>query len=79
MEAIEGPDWEKWLEAMKFEIGSMYHNQVWNLVNIPYGRKAVGNKWILKKKIDGGYIKLDLSQRVFDKFKELTTITHSHP
>jgi hypothetical protein len=42
--AMEGPESEKWLEAMKFEIRSMYDNQVWTLVDIPSVRKAVENK-----------------------------------
>ena len=49
-EAMMSPDSEKWLEAMKSEIGSMYDNQVWTLVDLPDGRKAVENKWIFKKK-----------------------------
>jgi len=28
---------EKWIEAMKFEMDSMYTNQVWNLVEVPEG------------------------------------------
>ena len=51
-EAMEGPESEKWLEAMKSEIGSMYDNQVWTLVDIPEVRKPVENKWIFKKKTD---------------------------
>jgi hypothetical protein len=51
-EAMEGPESEKWLEAMKSEIGSMYDNKVWTLMEIPEGRKAVENKWIFKKKTD---------------------------
>ena len=51
-EAMAGPESEKWLEAMKSEMGSMYDNQVWALVDIPEGRKAVENKWIFKKKTD---------------------------
>ena len=49
-EAMEGPESEKWLEAMKSEIGSMHENKVWTLVDIPNDRKAVENKWIFKKK-----------------------------
>jgi hypothetical protein len=49
---MEGPESEKWLEAMKSEIRSMYDNQVWTLVDIPSDRKAIENKWIFKKKID---------------------------
>jgi hypothetical protein len=52
MEAMEGPESEKWLEAMKSEIRSMYDNQVWTLVDIPNDCKAVENKWISKKKTD---------------------------
>src|SRR3954464_12919179 len=43
-EAMEGPESEKWLEAMKSEIDSMYANKVWTLVDIPEDRKAVENK-----------------------------------
>jgi hypothetical protein len=52
MEAMEGLESEKWLEAMKSEIRSMYDNQVWNLVDIPSDRKAIVNKWIFKQKTD---------------------------
>jgi hypothetical protein len=51
-EAMEGSESEKWLEAMKSEIRSMYDNQVWTSVDIPSDRKAVDNKWIFKKKTD---------------------------
>src|SRR4051795_152072 len=51
-EAMMSPDSNKWQEAMKSEIGSMYENQVWTLVDLPDGRKAVENKWIFKKKTD---------------------------
>ena len=48
-EAMMSPESGKLLEAMKSEMGSMYDNQVWNLVeNVP-GRKRVGCKWIFKK------------------------------
>ena len=49
-EAMAGPDSDKWLEAMKSEIGSMYENEVWTLKVLPEGRKAIQNKWIFKKK-----------------------------
>ena len=40
----------KWLEAMKSEIGSMYENKMWTLVDLPDDRQAIENKWIFKKK-----------------------------
>ena len=34
-EAMMSPDSDKWLEAIKSEIGSMYENKVWTLVDLP--------------------------------------------
>jgi len=52
MEAIMGPDSEKWLGAMNSEIESMHGNQVWNLVDPIDGVRPVECKGIFKKKID---------------------------
>ena len=49
-EAMVSPDSAKWLEAMKSEMGSMYENKVWTLVDLPVDRQAIENKWIFKKK-----------------------------
>ena len=38
-EAIMGPNSEKWVEAMKAEMQSMYDNKVWTLVDAPKGVK----------------------------------------
>ena len=43
------PDSAKLLEAMKSEMGSMYENKVWTLVDLPDDRQAIENKWIKKK------------------------------
>ena len=51
-EAMVDPDSEQWLITMRFEIESMGDNQVWNLVDLPDGFKAIECKWIYKKKID---------------------------
>jgi hypothetical protein len=40
-EAMMSPDSDRWLEAMKSEIGSMYENKVWTLVDLPNDRKAI--------------------------------------
>ena len=82
-EAVMSPDSAKWLEAMKSEMGSMYGNKVWTLVDLPGDRQAIENKWIFKKKTDADVMllstKLDLLRKVFDKFMELTTMRPSHP
>ena len=53
--ALECPAKEKWKVALEDEMESMKVNQVWSLVDLPSGRKAIGNKWILKikRKADG--------------------------
>ena len=51
-EAMMSPDSAKWLEAMKSEMGSMYENKVWTLVDLPVDRQAIENKWIFNMKMD---------------------------
>ena len=51
-EAMMSTNSDNWLEAMKSEIGSMYENTVWTLVDLPDDRQAIENKWIFKKKTD---------------------------
>jgi hypothetical protein len=40
---------------MEEEMESMKINQVWDLVDLPSGRRSIGNKWVLKikRKADG--------------------------
>ena len=75
-------DSDKWLEAMKSEIESMYENKVWTLVDLTDDRQAIENKWIFRGRWTLIVVllstKLDLSKRVFDKFKVLTTMRFSH-
>ena len=37
-EAMMSPDSAKWLEAMISEMGFMYENKVWNLIDLPDDR-----------------------------------------
>ena len=68
-EAIMSPDSDKWLEAMKSEIESMYENKVWTLVVLPDDQQAIENKWIFKRRLTLMVMllstKLDLSQKLF--------------
>ena len=82
-EAKMSPDSDKWLEAMKSEIGSMYENKVWTLVNLPDDRQAIENKWIFKKKTGADssatiYKARLVEKRFLKKFKVLTTMRLSH-
>ena len=48
-EAMMSPDSAEWLEAMKSEIGCMYENKVWTLVDLPDDRHAIENKMDLQE------------------------------
>ena len=72
-----GPDSDEWLEAIKFEKGSM------TLEEILDGHKAVGYKWILKGRqtmmVSITIKKARLVVKMFsDKFKDLTMMRLSH-
>ena len=65
------PDSAKWLVAMKSEMGSMYENKVWTLVDLPDDRQAIkingssrGRRTLIVVLLS---TKLDLSKKVFDK------------
>src|SRR4051812_36013149 len=51
-EAMMSPDSAKWFKAMKSEMGSMYENKVWTLIDLPNDWQAIENKWIYKRKTD---------------------------
>ena len=46
------PDSEKWLQAMRSKMQSIYDTHVWNLVDLPEGAKVIGCKWVHKIKHD---------------------------
>ena len=51
-EAMMSPDSAKCLEAMKSEIGSMYENKAWTLIDLLDDQQAMLNKWIFKRKMN---------------------------
>ncbi|KAH9714593.1 hypothetical protein KPL71_020713 [Citrus sinensis] len=52
-EALESSDIALWMTAMQEEIEALHKNKTWELVPLPRGRKAIGNKWVYKIKRDG--------------------------
>ena len=42
----------KWKEAINEELDSIIKNDVWELVELSKNRKAIGSKWILKRKFE---------------------------
>ena len=49
-EAVSGPEKSKWEKAMEVEMQSLEENSVWDLVELPEGKRAIGNKWVYKVK-----------------------------
>ena len=49
-ETLKDKDADLWQKAMKFEMQSMYSNQIWDLMEPPEGIKPIKCKWIYKKK-----------------------------
>ena len=43
-EAVGGSDAYQWIAAMQEEIEALHKNQTWDLVQLPSGRKSIGNK-----------------------------------
>ncbi|GJV41248.1 putative ribonuclease H-like domain-containing protein [Tanacetum coccineum] len=43
---------ESWVEAMQEELLQFKLQQVWILVDFPYGKKAIGTKWVFRNKRD---------------------------
>ena len=82
-EAMVGPYSDKWLEAMKSEIGSMYQNKVWTLVDLPDDRQAIEINGSLRRRrtmmVSMTIKKARLVVKMFsDKFKELTAMRLSN-
>ena len=51
-EAVSSKDGDKWKRAMEEEMDSIKRNNVWELQELPKGRKTVGSKWVFRKKFN---------------------------
>ena len=47
----KGNDVDKWFDTMNDKLDSINKNDVWELIDLLYQRKAIGCKWVLKKKL----------------------------
>jgi hypothetical protein len=47
-------DSKQWLDAMMEELESIKKNDVWEFTTLPHERKAIGCKWVLRKKYNSG-------------------------
>ncbi|CAI7735194.1 unnamed protein product [Closterium sp. NIES-54] len=49
-EALSGPDAEKWKQSVKEEYDSLLENKMWELCELPPGKKAISSKLIFRHK-----------------------------
>ncbi|GJR40682.1 putative ribonuclease H-like domain-containing protein [Tanacetum coccineum] len=49
IQALKDPSW---IEAMQEELLQFKLQQVWTLVDLPYGKRAIGAKWVYRNKKD---------------------------
>ena len=47
-EALSSQDAAKWRKGTETELQSLHKNQVWELSELPPGRKAIGSRWVFK-------------------------------
>ncbi|GKA18005.1 reverse transcriptase domain-containing protein [Tanacetum coccineum] len=55
-----------WIEAMQEELLQFKLQQVWTLVDLPYGKRAIGTKWVYKNKKDKRGIVIRNKARLMD-------------
>ncbi|GJX29688.1 hypothetical protein Tco_0237767 [Tanacetum coccineum] len=56
----EALDDESWIEAMQEELLQFKIQKVWVLVDLPYGKKAIGTKWVYRNKKDERGVVMDV-------------------
>src|SRR5215216_2541791 len=77
-EVMMSPDSANWLEAMKSEMGSLYENKVWTLVDLPDDQQAIENKWIFKKKTDAdGNVTVYKARLVAKGFRQVQGVDYN--
>src|SRR5664279_483433 len=70
-------DSESWRVAMGSELNSMDENQVWNLVDLPDGVKAIECKWVFKKKTDkDGNVSVFKARLVVKGFRQVQGVDY---
>ncbi|KAA0056652.1 putative Polyprotein [Cucumis melo var. makuwa] len=52
IEALSSIDANLWQEAINDEMDSLESNRTWHLVDLPISCKAIGCKWVLRKKLN---------------------------
>ncbi|GKB96879.1 putative ribonuclease H-like domain-containing protein, partial [Tanacetum coccineum] len=71
---------ERWVDAMQEELLQFKIQKVWVLVNLPYGKKAIGTKWVYRnKKDERGVVVKNKARKSIIVVKALYGFTSSSP
>ncbi|GJY04884.1 putative ribonuclease H-like domain-containing protein [Tanacetum coccineum] len=73
-EALED---ESWVDAMQEELLQFEIQKVWVLVDLPYGKKAIGTKWVYQNKKDERGVVVKIKQGKIDEEFYVTSTTQS--
>ncbi|GJV79113.1 putative ribonuclease H-like domain-containing protein [Tanacetum coccineum] len=60
-------DDESWVEAMQEELLQFKIQKVWTLVDLPFGKKAIGTKWVYRNKKDERGIVMDVKSGTIEE------------
>ncbi|GJZ79216.1 ribonuclease H-like domain-containing protein [Tanacetum coccineum] len=73
-ESIQEPPDPSWIEAMQEELLQFKLQEVWTLVDLPNGKRAIGTKWAFKnKKNERGIVIRNKARLVAQGFTEVKT------
>ncbi|GJU27444.1 putative ribonuclease H-like domain-containing protein [Tanacetum coccineum] len=67
--ALKDPSW---IEAMQEELLQFKLQEVWTLVDLPNGKRAIGSKWVFRNKKDERGIVIRNKARLMSSMRELT-------
>jgi len=76
-EAMKCPDHARWLAAMKMELQTMKEMGVYELTQLPAGRKAIGNRWVLEFKDDNKGGPVQKARLVAQGFSQVPGVDYS--
>ncbi|GKA44657.1 putative ribonuclease H-like domain-containing protein [Tanacetum coccineum] len=63
IQALKDPSW---IEAMQEELLQFKLQEVWTLVDLPNGKRAIGSKWVFRNKLDEREIVIRNKARLMD-------------
>ena len=76
-EVMVGPYSDKWLEAMKSEIVSIYQNKAWTLMDLPDDRQSIEINGSFKKKTDvDGNVTICEARLVAKRFSQVQGVDY---